>query len=183
VDVLAVIFLEIMQSLVRYDPATGRLYRLGFPKKPTAPKSLGLIPIALNHGGYPYLTVGGERWLAHRLAWFLMTGERRNPALPLDHADGDRSNNRWSNLRAATPALNTQNRGLSKHNTSGTAGVCWCKQTSKWKARINVGGRQVQLGLYANLEDATAARRAGELAHFAPGFVGSERPAFQGVSR
>jgi hypothetical protein len=181
--VLEMMSLDVMRTLVRYDPETGRLYRLGFPKKPTAPRALGLIPVRLNHSGYPWLSVGGERWLAHRLAWFLMTGERRDPASPLDHINGDRADTRWANLRAATPALNTQNRGISKHNTSGIPGVCWCKQTGKWKARINVGGRQVQLGLYADIEDAAAARRAGEKVHFAPGFVGSHRPAYQGDGR
>lgn len=75
-------------------------------------------------------------------------------SLEVDHIDGDRLNNRRSNLRPATNAQNVKNVGPRKTNRSGYKGVCWHKKSGAWAAQINVGGRRRHLGLFANKESA-----------------------------
>jgi hypothetical protein len=45
---------------------------------------------------------------AHRLIWKLVTGQ--TPPAQIDHRNLDRADNRWENLRAATPIENGRNR-------------------------------------------------------------------------
>jgi len=54
-------------------------------------------------------------------------------------------------------------------NKSGTPGVNWCKSAKKWRARIGVGGKRVELGTFKELPDAVDARKSGELAQFGYG--------------
>lgn len=82
--------------------------------------------------GYWFVSVGGRKYLAHRIVFELVTGE-----IPLgyeiDHKDGDRSNNLVSNLQAVPKRINTRNKGLRKTNTSGINGVWKEVVTNKGK--------------------------------------------------
>lgn len=55
---------------------------------------------------------------------------------------------------------------LRSTNKSGYAGVCFNKRTSKWHAQICVAGKQQYLGTFDKIEDAIAARKAGELKYW-----------------
>lgn len=72
----------------------------------------------------------------------------------IDHKDGNRSNNRIENLRAATIGQNHRNRGLQKNNTSGIKGVSWDKRRGKWVASVCTKGKQQKLGLFDNICEA-----------------------------
>lgn len=76
-----------------------------------------------------------------------MTGEP--PCDRVDHEDGVRNHNWWSNLRIANNQQNGANSKRKKNNTSGYKGVYWSKQRQKWAAKINVSGRQIHLGFHA----------------------------------
>ena len=56
----------------------------------------------------------------------------------------------------------------SKSNTSGVKGVCWNKNVKKWTAQIKFQGKQIHLGCFDKLEDATLARKEAEEKYFAP---------------
>jgi len=84
-----------------------------------------------------------------------------DPLIETDHRDGNGLNNQHSNLRVATRSQNNRNRGVQKNNTSGIRGVDW--NNGKWRAYIYVNGKQVYLGLFAELEDAKQARLVAEL--------------------
>lgn len=87
----------------------------------------------------------------------------------IDHINGDKLDNRKSNLRVVTPQINQVNRKkLSKANKSGVRGVDRYSMTSKnpWRAQITVNHRNIYLGLYPTIEAATAARRAAEVEYF-----------------
>lgn len=73
-----------------------------------------------NHTNYYYTTFAGKRYINHRIIFFLHFGYC--PEI-IDHIDGIRTNNRISNLRAATLSQNNCNTKLRKDNSSGHKGV------------------------------------------------------------
>jgi len=92
---------------------------------------------------------------AHRLAWFMHYEE-----LPeqIDHINGDRQDNRVSNLRSVNHSQNSKNAGLSKRNTSGKAGVSFCHTRKKWCAKGLVNGTRKHLGYFTEKQEAIDAR-------------------------
>lgn len=73
----------------------------------------------------------------------------------VDHVDGNTFNNQRSNLRICSRRENGRNRGKQKDNTSGYKGVSW--DTWGWKAYINTGGRNKNLGRFKDKDDAARA--------------------------
>ena len=71
-----------------------------------------------------------------------------NPEL-VDHINGDRTDNRTSNLRTATTTQNAQNKGIHKTNRTGFKGVTR-HISGKYHARICVNRRQISLGYYSD---------------------------------
>ena len=83
-----------------------------------------------------------------------------------DHIDRNPLNNRKHNLRPATAQENIRNRNLSRNNTSGFIGVTWGKTSSKWVSNIQVDGKNISLGSFADKTDAIRVRLAAELKYF-----------------
>ena len=172
---------ELCRKLLRYEPETGKLYWKPRPASMyrdsrchggvrTAQwaadcwnrKYAGREAFtAKNEGGYRVGTILGVMQRAHRVAWAIHYGEW--PSHQIDHDDGNRSNYRILNLKAATNRENHLNEGLSSNNTSGFTGVCWCKQTGRWRAMIRVDGKTRHLGRFVSFDDAVAARRAANV--------------------
>lgn len=100
----------------------------------------------------------------HHLA-LAMRGIEIPVGMVVDHINGDPFDNRLSNLRVCTPLQNTHNAAIRRNNTSGYTGVRQV-QSGKWKATLTTLGVRVQLGLFANLEEAVAARQKAEDAYF-----------------
>jgi HNH endonuclease len=86
----------------------------------------------------------------------------RWPDGEIDHINGDRSDNRWENLRDATHAENHRNMRISKRNTSGRVGVSWGKAQQQWQAYISMDGKLLHLGFFGSWDDASSAREAAE---------------------
>ncbi len=107
--------------------------------------------MSLTRKGYLRLYLSGRHYLVHRLVWLFVTGHW--PLGLIDHRDGDKTNNRFSNLRDADNRLNQQNqRTAHRDSHSGVLGVS--RNGGRWKARIKFGGAQVTLGSYATPEEA-----------------------------
>jgi len=51
---------------------------------------------------------------------------------------------------------------IAKNNQSGQTGVCYKALRGEYSAYIKIWGRNIELGRYKTLEEAVAARRAGE---------------------
>jgi len=102
-----------------------------------------------HHSGYIYTRVNGLNIAEHRLI-FLM----HNGYLPeeVDHIDGDRTNNKIKNLRAATALTNAQNAGIRKDNTSGVKGVNWNKTNNCWQVRVQANNKRILIGNFKDLE-------------------------------
>ena len=129
----------------------------------------GLIrKLKLKHTGYyeVNLSKDGKKtfYLVHRLVALMFIPNPENKPF-VDHIDNNKLNNHVSNLRWANGKDNNRNRSLAKNNNSGVKGVNWDKRINKWRARICVNYKNIELGHFDNLEDAKRARqkRAKEL--------------------
>lgn len=75
----------------------------------------------------------------------------------VDHINGDSLDNRRENLRVCTNSQNAMNRGKQVNNRSGFKGVSWNKKAGCWQAWIQVRGKRMWLGDFADKRDAAAA--------------------------
>jgi hypothetical protein len=152
-----------LRRVMSYDPVSGHFrHRSRADRDQTwHTRFAGQIAGAVQGNGYHYIVMGPKHYLAHRLAWLYMTGEL--PDGQIDHINGDRTDNRWANLRAATQMQNSMNVGLRSTNKSGVKGVCWDAGKKSWKAAIMVAGKTINLGRFKTLVEATEARRAAEV--------------------
>ena len=92
-----------IRDLLGYDPETGLFTR----KVQRGKHKEGEIAGCLNAKGYVEIKACGKIYEAHRLAHLFMTGSW--PSEQIDHVNHIKSDNRWSNLREASRAQNTQN--------------------------------------------------------------------------
>lgn len=76
----------------------------------------------------------------------------------VNHIDGDRSNNHFSNLEWSNMRENNCHRFLNKNKTSKYIGVSYIKAKKKFVATISFEGIGRTLGHFDNEEDAYAAR-------------------------
>ena len=112
---------------------------------------------------YISIKVDCKKYKAHRLAFLYMEG--KIPEV-VDHRDGDRTNNSFINLRAATGSGNQTNANARSDNTSGVKGVCWDTASGKWLVRLGIDGKCKNLGYFSTIEEATkVVREARELHH------------------
>ncbi len=109
--------------------------------------------------GYMRQMLDGKQHLVHRIIYKIMTGD--DPDF-IDHENGQRSDNRWANLRNVSCGENSQNQKMYSHNKSGHTGVYWQRSASKWRAYIMVAGKNTHLGMFSEIGDAIAARKAAE---------------------
>jgi len=138
-----------IRQLLDYDQGTGIFtWKVDRHHRPLAGKKAGHI----NGDGYVEITVAGRSIKAHRLAVLLVAGAY--PRDEVDHIDGDRTNNRFANLRCVSRADNQKNRKRHSTNRSGYKGVSWKAQNSRWVASINIGGKRIHLGYFDTAEDA-----------------------------
>ena len=116
----------------------------------------------IGKSGYMHGTMLGKSYSAHRVIWVMVNGG--NPKY-IDHINGDKLDNRLSNLRAVTPKDSAKNMPMCKTNNSGVTGVRWYKRTSRWRSEIFVNGKYIHLGYFKNKFDAILARLTAEKEH------------------
>ena len=146
-----------LRELLHYDPDTG-IFTWRVTRGSARPGGIAGHP---GSGGYLRVGIYGVGWQANRLAWLYMTGE--HPMHEVDHINGVRVDNCWSNLRAATSSQNQQNmRRAMVHNSTGLLGVSYDKSRGAFLARIRVNGRLKHLGRFTHAQDAHAAYLAAK---------------------
>ena len=144
-----------LKELLHYDPETGIFTRI---KSYCSRAIAGTAAGSKDSNGYLRIRLGGA-YAAHRLAFIYMTGKYPNV---IDHINGNPSDNRWINIRSVTRAENAKNQKIGVRNSTGSLGVYWVAEGKKWRSKIKVGGKQINLGLFSNINDARAARLAAE---------------------
>lgn len=96
-------------KFVEYDPETGQ-FKAKIANRRT---KAGHVFTARYLNTYIHIRVDGESFNAARAAWVYMTGKQ--PAF-IDHVNGWKHDNRWSNLRNVSQSENSLN--TRKHRTA-----------------------------------------------------------------
>lgn len=164
---------EILRQLIDYNPETGAMTWRMRPDSLFRPdgrrdakanaacwnsKNAGKPALASPRNGYLCGRLFDKTVSAHRVAWAIHYGKW--PSDCIDHINGNRADNRISNLRDVSIAENNRNETLRKNNTSGVTGVSWETRRLKWQARI----RNECIGYFNSKEAAIAARKQAEAA-------------------
>lgn len=94
--------------------------------------------------------------LVHQLvAESFLNHIRCGTKLVVNHIDFDRANNNINNLEIVTFRENTNRKHLK--SSSKYVGVCWDKNRNKWRSKIRINGKMVNLGRFENELDASKA--------------------------
>ena len=146
--------LERLQEVFEVDDE-GRLYW----KERTARRTVvGKEITGKTNAGYIRVRLDGKDCLVHRIVWFLAHSEDPGTAL-VDHINGNRTDNRPSNLRLCSNKQNLLNAKISSRNKSGIKGVYFDarrSQTKPWEVRY----KNQYLGCFTTTEEAVNALAA-----------------------
>ena len=151
-DITSMLTHERLKEVLYYAKRTGRFTWIKASGRRSAVGSRAGWSVP---SGYRRINIDGQAFLEHRLAWFYVYAAW--PKAQLDHRNLDKSDNRFSNLREATPTQNMLNKPRYKNNTSGFIGFTYYKPTGVWRAELRINGQHVYLGQFPTAEAASAA--------------------------
>lgn len=144
---------ERVREVFRYDPDTGDFSR----------RRRGRGPLPRPGTKWRAMALDGQSHQVTYLIWLYVFS--RTPSGTIDHINTDASDNRMANLREIPFAGNVQNqRRAHRQNRSGVLGVEHI-ESGRWRARINVGGRYLHLGVFDTKDEASAAYHAAKRQH------------------
>lgn len=153
----------VLRQILDYNPETGSLAWKPRPDDRRFTTRYGgkeAFTSVEPKSGYRRGRIDSVTYLAHRIIWKIVTGVEPET---IDHIDGDRTNNKFANLRSVPFGVNSLNRCRRKdcpHEKPGVRTVAGKKKP--WGARIGFGGKNYHLGTFATREEAVAAREAAE---------------------
>lgn len=137
-----------LRECLKYDPDTGVFT---WRKKIAHKVNIGAVAGNVMPIGYRVLQLFKQRVYAHRLAWFYCYGVW--PTGNIDHLNGDKDDNRISNLRDVTQQHNVQNERHPRRSNP-YLGVSYDKQRGKYLAQIRANGKTKNLGRFDTPEEA-----------------------------
>lgn len=160
-----------VSALLDYDPASGvftwktrdrSYFKSDRQHKNWNARYPGTAAGSINPKGYTGIAVLDRIYRAHHLAWLFVHGKW--PSDVVDHINGNRSDNRISNLRVVSALENSRHKTVRGWSATGRIGVTpyFYNGRQKYAARIRVDGRLRHLGYYASIDEASAAREAAE---------------------
>lgn len=110
-----------------------------------------------NEHGYYRLKFNGRYTKVHRVVWLWMT---KSWPGEIDHIDGNRTNNRWSNLREVSRKDNGRNLRPRKDSLTGVPGVVW--EYNAWCCKIKFEYQSIYLGRTKDFFEACCIRKSAE---------------------
>ena len=146
-----------LRELLFYNDQTGQFTWL----QARGRASVGKVAGHVDKDGYIIINIDEATYRAHRLAWLYQTGHW--PEKFIDHIDGQRTNNTFSNLRECTQRENMQNIAPTKGKSLPT-GVC--KNGNRYQAKIRRDGLPTLIGSFDSAEEASQAYLAARREFF-----------------
>ena len=143
------------RASISYDPNTGEITRISGQRA-------GRVVGHHQPNGYLTITFRHRTYRFHRVAWALHTGGW--PIGQIDHIDGVTTNNKWSNIRDVTAAVNSQNKREAYRNNQSKVQGATPMPTGEFMSRIFRNGRRVFLGVHPTAVAAGAAYQAAKVA-------------------
>lgn len=140
-----------LRQIVHYNPVTGVFTRCVSVRGSKA----GTILNGRNAHGYVQMTIDGQFYYGHRLAWFMTFGLW--PKIDIDHQNRDPGDNRIVNLREATKSQNLANSKCPRHNLVGLKGASAYGRHGRFRSMIIREKKRIYLGTFATAEAAHAA--------------------------
>lgn len=106
--------------------------------------------------GYAFANIKvNGKWTVKSMQKLLLNPEG---TAKVDHINGNRLDNRRSNLRIVTNQQNAWNRAKPVSGLSSRyKGVSYNKERGKWRAQMTVGGKKIYLGDFSDEESAALA--------------------------
>lgn len=150
-----------IKELLSYDGNSGMFVWI----KKTAPNSrghIGSVAGSIHKHGYRVIAIDGRQHQASRLAWIYTHGEINGQFI--DHINGDRSDNRLSNLRIASQSQNNQNIRSARSKT-GTGFLGVTQSRGKFAAQLLVNGHNKHIGYFKTPDEAHAAYLTAKREH------------------
>ena len=141
-----------LREVLSYDPETG-VFRWKVRVHPSVPA--GTIANSKHSCGYLKFNYKRKLYYCHRAAWLFFYGKDPGEA-EIDHINGNKSDNRITNLRLATSGSNKWNAKALSNNTSGYKGVFWRKDRNYWVGNVVANGVKYRKDGFPSAEDAYA---------------------------
>jgi hypothetical protein len=98
---------------------------------------------------YTRVGINGKLYWLHRVIFLHQHGYMPHE---VDHINGDPTDNRIENLRAATKSQNMQNKRCRSDSSSGVKNVYWNNKLDKWVVRMRVEGKLTHIGVFEDIE-------------------------------
>ncbi|MDR7940375.1 HNH endonuclease [Enterobacter soli] len=154
---------EDLEKYFHCDPHAGCIARL----VDSSTAKAGENPIHVNNCGYHMVSALGKVIGLHRIMWIVDKGFIPD-GMEIDHINGDKGDNRISNLRLCTPTENRQNKPRYKNNRSGFKGVYFDGRNpmTPWRAQIYVNKKKINLGTFHSAEAASHSYQVAAKIHF-----------------
>ena len=149
-----------LKELLKYSPDTGELVWVAQSSNRI---KVGEVAGTMLTNGYLNISIDGQRYRAHRLAWLYVYGDL--PINQIDHINRNKIDNRIVNLREVSNKENHRNMPLQRNNKTRISGVGWCRSQGRWRSHITVDGRFIHLGYRDSMLDAAAIRKSAEYKH------------------
>ena len=116
--------------------------------------------------GYPTRGIWSSQRKQNKLVNMHRELIKSEKGFEIDHINGDKLDNRRSNLRIVTHKQNIANQKLQSKSRSGYKGVSYYKNYKKWEAYICTNKKKYRLGYFITKEEGALAYNQAAIKYF-----------------